>query len=55
MSFSLGQGNKKYLLEIKKGNLIKRDLPVLNKNINSVMLHLFDTVYYCNFFNFPQG
>ena len=37
-------GNKKYLLEIKESYLIKRDQVVLNKNISSTTLHLFDTV-----------
>ena len=40
----LAHGNKKYLLEIKETFLIKRDQPVLNKNISSTTLHLFDTV-----------
>ena len=31
-----------YLLEIKESLLIKRDQPVLNKNISSTTLHLFD-------------
>ena len=37
-------GNKKYLLEIKDSLLIKRVQPVLNKNIGSATLHLFDKV-----------
>ena len=37
-------GNKQYLLEIKESYLIKRDQPVLNKNISFATLHLFDTV-----------
>ena len=40
----LAHGNKKYLLEIKESLLTKRDQPVLNKNISSTPLHLFDTV-----------
>ena len=40
----LAQGNKKYLLGIKESLLIQRDQAVLNKNISSAMLHLFDTV-----------
>ena len=40
----LAHGNKKYLLEIKESLLIKRDQPILNKNISSATLHLFDTV-----------
>ena len=40
----LAHGNKKYLLEIKESLLIKRDQSVLNKNISSATLHLFDTV-----------
>ena len=35
---------KKYLFEIKESLLIKRDQPVLNKNIGSATLHLFDRV-----------
>ena len=40
----LAHGNKKYFLEIKESLLIKRDEPILNKNISSVTLHLFDRV-----------
>ena len=40
----LVHGNKKFLLEIKESVLIKRDQPVLNINISSATLHLFDTV-----------
>ena len=40
----LAHGNKKYLLEIKESILIKRDQPVLNKNISSTTVHLSDTV-----------
>ena len=40
----LVHGNKKYFPEIKESHLIKRNQPVLNKNISSAMLHLFDTV-----------
>ena len=40
----LAHMNKKYLLEIKESVLIKCDQPVLNKNISSAMLHLFDMV-----------
>ena len=36
--------NSKYLLETKESLLIKRDQPVLNKNISLPTLHLFDTV-----------
>ena len=36
--------NKKYLLEIKESLLIKCDQPVLNKNISSAALHLFNMV-----------
>ena len=39
-----GQGDKKYLLEIKESLLIKWDQPVLNKNISFATLHLFNTV-----------
>ena len=37
----LAQGTNKLLLEIKKSLLIKRDKPVLNKNISSAPLFLF--------------
>ena len=40
----LAHGNKKFLLEIKESLLIKRDKPILNKNISSAVLHLFDKV-----------
>ena len=40
----LANGNKKYLLETKESLLIKRDQAVLNKNISSATLHLFDTI-----------
>ena len=40
----LAHGNKKYLLEIKEILLIKCNQPVLNKNISSATLYLFDTV-----------
>ena len=40
----LAHRNKKYLLEVKETLLIKRDQPVLDKNISSATLHLFDTV-----------
>ena len=40
----LAHGNKKYLLEIKENLLIKRDKPVLKKNVISATLRLFDTV-----------
>ena len=35
--------NKKYLLKIKESILIKRNQPVLKKNISSITLHLFNT------------
>ena len=35
-------GHHKYFLEIKERMLIKRDRPVLNKNISSAKLFLFD-------------
>ena len=35
-------GYYKYILEIKESLLIKRDRPVLNKNISSAKLFLFD-------------
>ena len=39
----VAHGNKMYLLEINESLLIKPDQPVLNKNISSTTLHLFDT------------
>ena len=39
----VAHGNKMYLLEINESLLIKHDQPVLNKNISSTTLHLFDT------------
>ena len=38
----LKYGHHKCILEIKENLLIKRDRPVLNKNINSAKLFLFD-------------
>ena len=35
-------GHHKYILEIKENLLIKRDRPVLNNNISSDKLFLFD-------------
>ena len=35
-------GHDKYILEIKESLLIKRDRPVLNKNISSAKLFPFD-------------
>ena len=44
-SFSiLAHENKKYLLEIKESLIIMRDKPSLNRNINSVPIHLLDKV-----------
>ena len=40
----LAQGTNKFLLEIKQSLLIKRDKPILNKNISSAPLFLFDKV-----------
>ena len=40
----LAQGTNKFLLEIKEGLLIKLDKPILNKNISSAPLVLFDKV-----------
>ena len=39
---NLANGNNKFVLEIKESLLIKRDRPVLNKNISSAKLFLFD-------------
>ena len=39
----LAHRNKKHLPEIKENFLIKRDQPVINKNISSGTLHLFET------------
>ena len=38
----LAYGHHKYILEIKENLLIKRDRPVLNKNISSAKPFLFD-------------
>ena len=38
----LTYGHDKYILEIKESLLIKPDRPVLNKNISSAKLFLFD-------------
>ena len=38
----LAYGHHKYILEIKESLLIKRDKLVLNKNISSAKLFLFD-------------
>ena len=38
----LANGNNKFVLEIKESLLIKRDRPILNKNISSAKLLLFD-------------
>ena len=40
----LVQDTNKLLLEIKESLLIKRDKPILNKNISSTPLFLFDKV-----------
>ena len=40
----LAHENKKYLLEIKESLLIMRDKLLLNRNINSTPLRLFDKV-----------
>ena len=41
-SYQIVYGHHKYILEIKERLLIKRDKPVLNKNISSSKLFLFD-------------
>ena len=41
-SYQIVYGHHKYILEIKERLLIKRDKPVLNKNISSTKLFLFD-------------
>ena len=38
----LAHGHNKYVLEIKESLLIKQDRPVLNKNMSSAKLFLFD-------------
>ena len=38
----LANGNNKFILEIKENLLIKQDRRILNKNINSAKLFLFD-------------
>ena len=40
----LAQGTNKFLLEIKESLLIKPDKPILNENISSAILFLFDKV-----------
>ena len=59
----LAQGNKWYLPEIKESLLIKRDQPVLNKNISSTMLRFIRhglislvSIYCdnCNFYNLSR-
>ena len=40
----LAQGSTKFLLEIKESLLIKRDKPILNKNISSAPLFVLDKV-----------
>ena len=42
----LAQGTDKFLSEIKKSLLIKRDKPILNKTISSAPLFLFGKVQY---------
>ena len=39
----LTNGDNKFVLEIKESLLIKRDKPILNKNISSAKLFLFDS------------
>ena len=41
----LAHKNKKHLLEIKESLRIMRDKPLLNRNITSALLYLFDKVY----------
>ena len=43
--------NHKYIFEIKESLFIKRERPVLNKNISSAKLFLYDTF---NVFIIPQ-
>ena len=38
----LANGNDKFVLEIKERLVIKGERPILNKNINSAKLFLFD-------------
>ena len=38
----LVNGNKKFMLEIKESLIVKQDWPILNKNISSAKLFLFD-------------
>ena len=45
----LAHGHHKYILEIEESLLVKSDRPVLNKNISSAKLFLFDNNY-----NFEQ-
>ena len=38
----LANGNNKFMLEIKESLIVKQDWPILNKNISSAKLFLFD-------------
>ena len=40
----LAEGTSKFLLEIKESLIIKRDKPILNKNLSSAPLFLLDKV-----------
>ena len=40
--YHLTHGYHKYIIEIKESFLIKRDIPVLNKNVSSSKMSLFD-------------
>ena len=42
--------NNKFNLEIKESLLVKRDRPILNKNVSSAKLFLFDNSYLFNRF-----
>ena len=44
----LANRNNKFVLAIKESLLIKRDRPILNKNINSAKLFLFDNRFNYN-------
>ena len=51
----LAHGNKKYLLEIKESILIKRDQPVLNKNIGKDLMPLMPLMFNAFKSNLPSN
>lgn len=51
----LAHGNNKYLLEIKESILIKRDQPVLNKNIGKDLMPLMPLMFNAFKSNLPSN